>query len=106
MLPLTPNSGNTNVTPRVEITQEWMDRVEEYIREAGRRSILTPVLESKTLLADGHVQDHKLRTSAATPEEERGAGLSDALLDAIMDENLIALCEDVEKVLDGMSKGR
>ncbi|MCJ1382374.1 hypothetical protein MMC17_005487 [Xylographa soralifera] len=102
---LMPISGNANAAPRLNLSQEWVDRVDEHIREARIWSIPEPVSESALVLASRPVSKSDLQVYATRPWEERQVGLNDAILDAIMDDNFVALCEDVEKVLEGMLRG-
>ena len=103
---LMPVSGNANTTPRLELSQEWVDQVEKHIREARCRSIPEPVSESALVLSNRPVARSDLQVYATRPRNERQAGLSYTILDAIMDENFVGLCEDVEKVLEVMLRGR
>ncbi|MCJ1282338.1 hypothetical protein MMC26_001661 [Xylographa opegraphella] len=102
---LMPVSGDANAAPRPELSQEWVDRVDKHIREAGCRSGPDHVSNSALVLANRSLATCGLQVYANTPWEERKAGLTDAILTSIMDENFVALCEDVEKVLEGMRKG-
>ncbi|MCJ1392902.1 hypothetical protein MMC18_005774 [Xylographa bjoerkii] len=106
LLPLAPKPGNTNTTPHLEISQEWWDRVDEHMRMAEYQSLPRPVSTPATVLADRLGPECDLQAYVARPGEERQAGLSHVMLDAIMDENFVTLCEDVEKVLEGMLKSR
>ncbi|MCJ1417365.1 hypothetical protein MMC32_003708 [Xylographa parallela] len=101
-----PVSGNANAAPRLELSQEWVDQVEKHIREARCRSIPEPVSESALVLSNRPIARSDLQVYATRPRKERQAGLSYTIIDAIMDENFVALCEDVEKVLEVMLKGR
>ncbi|MCJ1436016.1 hypothetical protein MMC27_005394 [Xylographa pallens] len=103
---LMPVSGDANAASRLELSQEWVDQVDKHIRETRCQSIPEPVSEPALVLSNRPVARSDLQVYATRPRKERQAGLSYTILDAIMDENFVTLCEDVENVLEVMLKGR
>ncbi|MCJ1404100.1 hypothetical protein MMC11_007325 [Xylographa trunciseda] len=99
---LMPVSGNANPAPCLRQSHIWAN---EHIREVGYQSFREPASESATVLADRSVAKRDLQVYADRPWEERPAGLSDAMFDAIMEENFVKMCEDVEKALEETLKG-
>ncbi|MCJ1477811.1 hypothetical protein MMC13_006484 [Lambiella insularis] len=92
---LSTRSGNEKTLARPEISQEWIDRVEQFIQQYQGGS--TPPLTSASLVATP-APPSELEAYATLPKGVRRARLKQMMVDIIMDEDFVTLCEDVENV--------